>query len=76
MKLLELDLMRLKGFLSQKQRRAAAAIGIHENTLYRKLKGEREFSMSDLNKIAMFLKCNTMEFLREIEIDEKAGNLR
>jgi len=73
MTLLEVDLIRLKGLLSQKQRKTATAIGMHENTLYLKLKGERDFSMKELNKIAIFLKCDTMEFLREVETDVKSA---
>ncbi len=74
MTLLEVDLMRLKGYLSQKQQKAAEAIGMHKNTLYLKLKGDREFSISELNKIASFLKCNTMEFLEEVETDGKSAS--
>jgi len=47
-----------------KQRNAAVAIGIHESSLYRKLKGEARFYLDELNGIARFLGIDVMEFLR------------
>jgi predicted DNA-binding protein (UPF0251 family) len=73
MTLLEVDLMRLKGYLSKKQRHAAEAIGMHKNTLYKKLRGETDFTIKELNEIAKYLKQDTMEFLRELEIDDEAA---
>jgi len=76
MKQLKIDFAKLKGLLHYKQRVAATTIGLHPDTLYRKLKGEREFTMSELNKISEFLNCDTMVFLMEVESDEKTESQR
>lgn len=69
MKRLEIDRVRLRGLLSQKQRQVAVAIGINENTLYRKLKGETRFYLDELNKLAIFLNIDTTDFLVEVEVE-------
>jgi len=73
MKELQIDVAKLKGLLHYKQRTAAIAIGMHPDTLYHKLKGNREFTLKELNSIANFLQCDTMEFLREVETDGEAA---
>ena len=73
MKRLVIEFEKLKGALHRRQRAVAIAMRMHEGTLHRKLKGDSSFTLDELNQVAEILQRNTMEFLKEVEINEQNG---
>ncbi len=74
MKEIVIDFERLKGALWGKQPQVAAALGIHPHTFSAKMNRKSRLHLDELNTIARALKRDTMEFLKEVEIDDaKAG---
>jgi hypothetical protein len=72
MKILTIDTEKLRGALWGKQPAIAPKLGIHHNTLSRKLNSDRGFRLDELNKIAVALGRNTMEFLKEVDAADKS----
>ena len=69
MKKMIVDRERLKGALWGKTPQVAEALGIHPKTLSKKMNRERGLYLEDINVIAELFSRDTMEFLREVEID-------
>jgi hypothetical protein len=72
MKILTIDTEKLRGALWGKQPVIAPKLGIHHNTLSRKINRDKGLRLDELNKIAMALGRDTMEFLREVETEKMA----
>lgn len=53
----------LRGLLYRKQYEAAKYIEIHPSTLNKKLSGERDWTISELNELAKFLDVPLDEFV-------------
>lgn len=67
MKMIKIDLEKLKGALSKQQAQIAEAAGWRLNTLSRKLNGHLGLSLDDLNKICRVAKREPAEFIIFVE---------
>lgn len=68
MEIMAIDFEKLKGAVWGKQPKIAAKLGVHVNTLNRKINQRGRLYLEDLNKIAVALGRNTSEFITEVEI--------
>ena len=59
----------LKEELAGKQHRIAEMLGIHPNTLYRKILGGHKLTLDELNQIAVILGKDTHDFLSVAEVE-------
>jgi plasmid maintenance system antidote protein VapI len=59
----------LKEELTGKQRRIAEILGIHPNTLYRKIRGKHRLTLDELNQIAVSVGKDTYDFLSVAEVE-------
>jgi plasmid maintenance system antidote protein VapI len=59
----------LREELAGKQRRIAEMLGVHPNTLYRKIRGEHKLTLDELNQIAVMLGKDTYDFLSVAEVE-------
>lgn len=67
---MEIDFEKLKGAVWGKQPEIATKLGVHVNTLNRKINQRGRLHLDDLNKIAVALGRNTSEFITEVEIND------
>ena len=67
MKVLKVDIEKLKGALYGKRSRVAEFMDIHPESLSRKLKLDSSFRIEDLNQIAIALNRNASDFIFEEE---------
>ena len=74
MKRLKVDRQRLKGAIGGKRAEIASFLGIHPNSLSRKINGKQPLKMEELNEIASYLNQDTIEFL--IEVPEEKETIR
>ena len=74
MKKLTIDTEKLRGAMWKKRTQIATELGMHPNSLTRKLSGNRRFYLDELNTIAGALGRDTMEFLREVETDGESAS--
>jgi len=74
MKRLEVDRQKLKGAIWGKRAEAASFLGIHPNSLSRKINGKQPLKIEELNEIASYLNQDTIEFL--IEVPEVKETIR
>jgi len=59
----------LKEELTGKQSRIAEMLGIHPDTLYRKIRGKYKLTLDELNQIAVILGKDTYNFLSVAEVE-------
>jgi len=72
MKKLIIDIEKLRGALWKKRTQIASELGMHPNSLTRKIGGDRRFYFDEINTIAAALGRDTMEFVREVETDAES----
>ena len=75
MRIMEIDFEKLKGALWGKQPAVATKLGVHPNTLNRKINQKRRLTIDDLNKIAMALRRDTSDFIMEIEVEDEEAKV-
>ena len=71
MKVIEVDRQKLRGAIWGKRRKIADAVGLHPNSVSRKIHGQQPLTIDELNEIAKYLKQDTMEFLKEVDEEEE-----
>jgi len=71
MKTIEVDRQKLKGAIWGKRSKIAEAVGLHPNSVSRKIHGKQPLTIDELNEIAKYLKQDTMEFLQEVDKEEE-----
>ena len=59
----------LKEELTGNQRWIAGMLGMHPNTLYRKIRDEHNLTLDELNRIAIVLGKDTHDFLSVVEVE-------
>lgn len=65
MKRLKIDKQKLRGAIWGKRTKVASFLGIHPNSLSRKINGKQPLTIEELNDIASVLSQDTIEFLQE-----------
>lgn len=65
MKRLKIDKQKLRGAIWGKRAKVASFLGIHPNSLSRKINGKQPLTIEELNDIASVLSQDTIEFLQE-----------
>ena len=68
MKTIIIDRERLKGALWGQHLTVAESLGIHKNTLSRKINAKRGLHLEELNQIAETLGRDTTDFLKVVEV--------
>lgn len=63
---LKIDSQKLKGAIWGKRAKVASFLGIHPNSLSRKINGKQPLTIEELNEIASYLNQDTKEFLKEV----------
>ena len=60
---LKIDTAKLRGLLWKRQIEVAKKIGMHPDTLQKKLKGERQWTVRDINRVAKAGEFSVSEFM-------------
>ncbi|HIE29499.1 TPA: XRE family transcriptional regulator [Candidatus Poribacteria bacterium] len=63
---LKVDSQKLRGAIWGKRAKVASFLGIHPNSLSRKINGKQPLTIEELNEIASYLNQDTKEFLKEV----------
>lgn len=70
MKRLKVDKQKLKGAIWGKRIKIASFLGIHPDSLSRKINGKQPLTIEELNEIASYLNQDAKEFLIEVAKDK------
>ncbi len=71
MKYLVIDIIKLRGFLWKRQTEIARKMGIHPDTLAKKLAGKRSITVNDINGLAKAGSFSVTEFVNFTDVEPK-----